>query len=463
MHSLRRLRLVLLGFCALVLLGNRPNCDQNRAPTLTCENFSVTVPPGTCVQFTNPCDDHQWTNLPRADGFRLCPAPAGITVETNRSGNQSTTRSICADASVAALVNEPVDYLYGRPGDFGEGVVFISTTAQLSVAATATPATINVGQSSQLNATASGGLPPYTFSWVPVGSLNASNIANPVASPTISTLYTVTVSDSGGQSASASVTVNVATSLIVQADPPVINPGQSSQLSASGAGGTPPYTFSWVPVDSLNSGTVASPIASPLITTTYVLTMTDSLGAQVAGSVTVTVNLVVGASASPATIDAGQSSQLTATAQGGSGSYAFAWAPATGLSSTTIFNPIATPSETTTYMVTVTDAVGTSAEASVTVTVNPPPPTGVTACFVITGTDEAGIGLDGSCSTSTNGEIEFWIWSSSWGASDFTISPFTTIAEPPATDPGPFTITLTVQDVTGAQGSVTMPFTPPSG
>ncbi|KKP52757.1 MAG: Conserved beta helix fold protein [candidate division TM6 bacterium GW2011_GWF2_33_332] len=46
------------------------------------------------------------------------------------------------------------------------------------------------------------------------------------------------------------------------------------------------------------------------------------------------------------------------TATGGTGVYTYAWSPATGLSSTTIANPVASPTTTTTYTVTVTDYTG---------------------------------------------------------------------------------------------------------
>ena len=60
------------------------------------------------------------------------------------------------------------------------------------------------------------------------------------------------------------------------------------------------------------------------------------------------------------------------TASGGSGGgYTYLWTPATGLSSATAANPIASPASTTTYSVTVTDGLGsTSLPASVTVTVD---------------------------------------------------------------------------------------------
>ena len=67
------------------------------------------------------------------------------------------------------------------------------------------------------------------------------------------------------------------------------------------------------------------------------------------------------------------------TASGGSGGgYSFAWSPATGLSSTSVANPNASPTTNTTYTVVVTDGNGcVSLPDSVTVTVNAIPATPV--------------------------------------------------------------------------------------
>ena len=90
------------------------------------------------------------------------------------------------------------------------------------------------------------------------------------------------------------------------------------------------------------------------------------------------------------TICAGSSVTLNALAAGGGLPYTYSWSPATGLSSTTISNPVANPATTTTYTVVVTDANNlSSAPASVTVTVNPIPsaPTATTPQTFCSGTN----------------------------------------------------------------------------
>jgi len=57
--------------------------------------------------------------------------------------------------------------------------------------------------------TASGGTPLYTYSWTPTTGLNDASIANPTASPAVTTPYTVTVTDSKGCTDSDDVTVTV--------------------------------------------------------------------------------------------------------------------------------------------------------------------------------------------------------------------------------------------------------------
>ncbi len=83
------------------------------------------------------------------------------------------------------------------------------------------------------------------------------------------------------------------------------------------------------------------------------------------------------ATATPAAICAGSTAQLNTIRTGGMSSFTYLWSPATGLSNATIINPVASPLSTTTYHVTVTDALGTTASSNVSVTVNPPLPVSV--------------------------------------------------------------------------------------
>ena len=84
--------------------------------------------------------------------------------------------------------------------------------------------------------------------------------------------------------------------------------------------------------------------------------------------------LAVTASANPEIICNGSSSQLNAYTTGGSGNYTFDWSPTTGLSNPNIQNPVATPSESITYTVTVDDGNST-VSSEVSITVNPTPET----------------------------------------------------------------------------------------
>src|ERR1051326_8439167 len=100
------------------------------------------------------------------------------------------------------------------------------------------------------------------------------------------------------------------------------------------------------------------------------LTVTNSNGSS-----TLTQNTYITVNAAP-TANAGSNASIcngSSTTLNASGGTGYSWAPATGLSSTTISNPLASPTTTTTYTVTVSNASGCTATASVTVTVNPLP------------------------------------------------------------------------------------------
>ncbi|HTH55081.1 MAG TPA: hypothetical protein VL728_03500, partial [Cyclobacteriaceae bacterium] len=74
------------------------------------------------------------------------------------------------------------------------------------------------------------------------------------------------------------------------------------------------------------------------------------------------------------TICSGGSTPLTANPTGGDGALFYAWTPTTGLSASNVANPSASPTSTTSYTVTITDANGIAASSSAaSVTVNQPP------------------------------------------------------------------------------------------
>src|SRR3989339_457551 len=72
-------------------------------------------------------------------------------------------------------------------------------------------AQINSGQSIQIGAfqTATGGCFPYNYFWTPSVNIDNAIIANPIASPVISTIFTVKVTDSLGCEALDSVLITI--------------------------------------------------------------------------------------------------------------------------------------------------------------------------------------------------------------------------------------------------------------
>ena len=256
----------------LMGLQRCPISGPNPIPTLTCNAVAIQISPGECVEITNPCGDNQWHRL---DSFRLDDSLPEVYTRSERNPRK---RFLCAATGAQPVTNEPVDYFYQNPTDYGEGTFTVTVGQGITVTASATPTLINPGAASQLDAFVTNGAAPVTFSWTPAGSLDDPTFQSPIATPINTTNYVVTVTDSMGLTASAAVTVNVGAMVTVTADSP-IDAGQSSNLLAIAAGGIPPYTFEWSPAGSLDDPTSQSPVATPANTTEYDVTLTDSFGA----------------------------------------------------------------------------------------------------------------------------------------------------------------------------------------
>ena len=160
----------------------------------------------------------------------------------------------------------------------------------LAVNATANPSSISAGQTSQLNANASGGSGTYSYSWTSNPAGFYSTIPNPVVNPVVTTQYFVQVND-GYQQKIDTTQVDVSASTLTvnaTATPGSICAGGSSQLNAVASGGSTNYNYSWTSIPIGFTSNIQNPVVSPTVTTKYIAHVNDG-----AYTVTDTVDVAV--------------------------------------------------------------------------------------------------------------------------------------------------------------------------
>ncbi len=199
-----------------------------------------------------------------------------------------------------------------------------------------------IGQTAvQLNA--SGGI---SYSWSPSTGLSDPNIANPLASPTVTTDYIVAVGVNGcsrRMNDTLTVTAIQKPTLNVTNDT-LICIIDTLRLIASGTA----LNYTWTPnYMILNSGT-ATPLVSPDIPTMYYVTLTDAFGCFKKDSVFVDVKPDVFVNAgNDSSICKGDQFIINATGD----AVTYSWSPPRGLNNVNIRNPIAAPDTTLIYTV----------------------------------------------------------------------------------------------------------------
>jgi Secretion system C-terminal sorting domain len=249
-------------------------------------------------------------------------------------------------------------------------IASFSFATSFTVTATATPAYINLGQTSQLNVVATGGTGFFTYSWtsLPAG-YNSNQQTPPPVSPTVTTKYIAHVT-SGTQTKTDTVTVYINMTATATANPYTINSGSSSQLNIAATGGTGSYTYSWTSVPVGFTSTVQNPTVSPTVNTIYTAVATSGVQ-NASDTARVKVNMSVLATATPPSIIIGGSSQLNAVVAGGSGTYTYVWTSLPPGFNSTLQNPVVYPTTTTQYIVNVNDGSQTKGDTvQVTVTLN---------------------------------------------------------------------------------------------
>jgi gliding motility-associated-like protein len=289
----------------------------------------------------------------------------------------------------------------------------------------------NGGSNGSDLATGSGGTGPYIYAWTPGGQTNAN--ATGLSAGT----YTVTAKDANGCTGTASVTITQPTALTCTTTTNPATCGNSDgSATATPAGGTGTYTYSWSP------GGQTGAIASNISAGTYTVTVKDANGCTV--TVTAAVANTGGASVTITNTNelcnGGSNATANTTVSGGTSPYTYAWtggqtnANATGLTAGS-------------YTVTVTDANGCVATASVTIT-QPP---------LLTVTTGAPVNV--LCNGGTNGSVASAVVGGT-GAYTYSWTSGQTNANATGLSAGTYTVTVT--DANGCTATASATITQPA-
>ena len=136
-----------------------------------------------------------------AGTFNFHWEPANMV--TNPNAQNTQTVALTQDQTYTLTVTNP----QGDCTSTDEVTIHISGSA-MTVTALATPPSICLGSTTQLQANAGGGTGNFNYSWTPTTGLSNPNVYNPTATPTETTTYTCVVSD-GQTSQTVTVTVTV--------------------------------------------------------------------------------------------------------------------------------------------------------------------------------------------------------------------------------------------------------------
>jgi len=312
-----------------------------------------------------------------------------------------------------------------------------------TASATSTPASCS-GCDGTATASVQGGLAPFSYSWSDANSQTTST-----ATGLCSGTYTVIIQqrcDIGTDTAVVVVGGFGAANISIKATPDTVCSGSPTTVSISGGGAAATYQWS-------NNATTSSISVSPLTTTTYSVILNNAGCPPIDTSIVVTVNPLPPVVASPhdTSICVGSSAALTA-----SGAVNYSWAPSgAGLSCTACSNPTATPSGTTLYTVTGTDAHGCVSSATSTVNIVVIPPTVSLIAIPKTICEGHSVTIEASASNNITGPLT---WQpGSFTGSSITVSPTaTTVYTVTATSncgTATDTVTITVNNIPTAEFS----------
>jgi len=243
-------------------------------------------------------------------------------------------------------------------------------------------------------------------------------------------IYTVTISNDDGCSATLSVTASNRPVVTASGSDKPVCLGSNILLSAKATSGSGPHTFAWTGPNSFSSN-ASNPTAfpsSPAVAGTYTVIVTDSVGCSASATTIITVSgnsapSITASNSGP--LCSGATLTLQSTPAGGATPYAqFKWTgPGYSASSEDPVSFQASLTAAGTYTVTVTDKLGCTATGTTAVVVNPLPVATATSNSPVCAGEV--LSLDATASGSTGPYVFQWTGQS--GFSSMLEDPMATV------------------------------------
>jgi large repetitive protein len=301
------------------------------------------------------------TNCTGNNGTATAVASGG---DGNYSYNWSPAGGTSASASGLNSGNYTVTVTDGL-GCTSTQSVAVTQINSMTTTQAATSVTCFGGTTGSATVSVTVGNGPYTYSWSSGGT--AATESNLGAGT-----YTCTITDANGCTGTEIVTITQPTQVTATSVSTSIScfGGSDGSATVTASGGTPGYTYNWLP----SGGTNAT--ATGLSQGNYTCTITDASGCTVTQSVSISqpAQLTATGTSTNVTCFGANDGNAAVIASGGTPGYTYSWSPAGGS------NAAATGLSNGSYTCTITDANGCTSTQSFTLT----QPTQLTATTSVT-------------------------------------------------------------------------------
>lgn len=342
----------------------------NTPPSFTTTQSDVSVTAGQTFSYTFGTTD---ADIPQGDEVDVEQVlmPSWLSLTDNNNGTWTIsgvpTLADSGTYSIVIEIEDETNHFRGTHcGNADQDFELTVLPCNVQSSATVTDVLCNGDATGAIDLTAANTTPPVSYSWS--NSATTEDLSNVAAGS-----YTVTLIDNNGCTDTLTATVGEPAALVtsVNGTDNICNGGTAGAVDLTVSGGTSGYSYLWS-----NSATTED--LSNLAAGSYTVVVTDANGCTKGDGYTVTEPTAITGSiaVSPSPTIAGhnantiylgygpQSVSLTVTAGGGTPGYTYSWSNGATTVATTV-----SPTSTTAYTVTITDANGCTHTVSQTIRV----------------------------------------------------------------------------------------------